>query len=129
MSKLWNYFGILSMVLIVFYIFGLLKGGILDTFITLLIDPMSMTSSYLYGAIFVAVGAAAIGAATIVSGYRIDLSIYAVFVLFFLVLGFQIVQVIGTLFEVNSLLGIVIGGPTMFLFMITVLEWWRGTDY
>lgn len=126
MSKLWNYFGILSITIIVFNIFGLLNGGVFSTFYTLITNPSSLPVSSI--AVLV-VGAITTGIfATYVGSYRSDMTVMAPLLLVLVPMGWDVTQIIAVLTSINVTLGLVVGGPTLFLFIITILEWWRGTD-
>jgi hypothetical protein len=126
MSKFWNYFGMLTIAVILANLLGILNGGAFSTLFTLITDPSTLPTSTIYTTLFAIISAGI--ATTFIGSYRADMAVIAPFLLLLLPMGLDVLQLISILTSLNVALGLIVGAPTIFLFMITCIEWWRGTD-
>lgn len=126
MSKLWNYFGLLSITIIVFNLLGILNGGVFSAMYTMITNPSGMNQTYFYLTLVSIISAGIV--TTYVGSYRADMAVIGPFLLLLIPMGWDVLQIVILLTSVHPALGVIIGGPTMFLYIITIVEWWRGTD-
>ena len=63
----------------------------------------------------------------IVSRVNTELILMGTFSIFLLGFLWDFLAVVGVVFSVNPVLGVLIFSPLMFLWLITIIEFWRGT--
>ncbi len=90
MGKFYNYFATLCVVMLVFYAFGVLNSGAVSTFMQLILNPNSLSSSDIYVAVFIALSSV-IGA-VFVGSFRADMVVFAPMLLILVPIGFDIIQ-------------------------------------
>jgi len=112
---------------LLFYFFGLVDGGATDTFVNLLLSVESLQSSTKIG-IFLSLAAGVLGVAfgAAVLGFRADLVVFAVAVAPLIAFGWDFLVVFLKLKDLAPVFAILVLAPMIFLWIITVLEWWRG---
>ena len=130
MGKLAIYILVMSGLVLLFYFTGLLQDTGSSTLLTLVLDPEGFRNSDLnLKAIIVLEGLLATG---IVIGFaiagNIELGIMGVFVIYLSNLLWDFIAVFNKVYSVNPVIAILFFSPVLFLFVVTILEWWRGTD-
>lgn len=126
-NKFTNYFMLMAGITLLFYFFGLIEGGATDTFINLLLNPDSLESSQKIGIFLgLSVGVLAVAFGAAVLGFRADLVVFAVAVAPVIGFGWDFLVVFSTIASINGVFAILVLSPLIFLYIFTVLEWWRG---
>ncbi len=126
-NKFANYMMLMAGTTLLFYFFGLIDGGATDTFINILLNITDLSTSskmLIFTGLGAGVLAVAFGAAVL--GFRADLVVFAVAVAPLLGFGFDFVVVFLKVAEGSAVFAILVLAPLMFMWVFTVLEWWRG---
>jgi len=130
MAKITNYLLVMSGIMALMYYSGLITGT--DTLLTLLLNPAKISYSGFFAEnILVAIeGLAAVG---VLIGFAIsgkpDLAVAAPVAILLADLGFNFIRVYTKIVSINANytpFATLLFAPLMFLFAISVFEWWRG---
>lgn len=126
-NKFYNYLAFMAGTSLLFYFLGLVDGGATDTFINLLLNIENLPSSGKM-AIFIGLagGVLAVAFGSAVLGFRADLVVFAVAVAPLLGFGWDFLVVFLKLKDLSPVFAILVLSPMIFLWVFTVLEWWRG---
>jgi len=135
MGKLTNYLWVMGGLVILFYVSGIAGsvGGDAPTFLNLLINWKDMDTSSLVTTVIVAFAALAVGG-FIAIGYSAGvLEKVAIYTLTVVLLGFGwdflvVAKTLANQCLVCGWIATLIFAPFLIMFVISVVEWWRG-DY
>lgn len=129
-NKFFNYMMFSAGTMLLFYFFGLIDGGTVDTLINLLLDPSSLpTSQKIIGLTSLAGGVVLATAAAVTLGFRADIVIFGTIV-GTVVFGFiwDFLIVFNTIKDYSPAFAVLLLSPTILMSVFTVLEWWRGVS-
>lgn len=128
MAKFTNYVIIMSGFVLLFYVMGLLGDTPNSTLLNLLLDPSSMQNSSLSILAFAAIEA--ILATAVVVGFavagNIELGVMVAFSIALFNMLWDFISVINLLSAYIGPISLLVFSPLLLLFMVTMLEWWRG---
>ncbi len=126
-NKFYNYLGFMAGTSLLFYFFGLIDGGATDTFINLLLSPENLSSSQKIGGLLgIAAGVLGVAFGSAVLGFRADIVIFAPIVATLFGFGWDFLTVFLKLKDASPIFAILVLAPLILLWVVTVLEWWRG---
>lgn len=126
-NKFANYLLFMAGLTLLFYFFGLIDGGATDTFIDVLLNIQNaQTSTKMLLFIGLPVGVLLAAAGALVLGFRADLVVFAPLVALLLGFGWDFLVVFNTIASISGVFAILVFAPLMLLWILTVLEWWRG---
>lgn len=111
-------------IMILFYFAGLLDNTANSSLLDLVLNPENLQSSSLKTKI-VATGAFIIGLSVLSLFFtgNVELGAYAPIALYLLTLLWDFIAVVITIASVSRVIAVIIFGPIMFLFYITIAEW------
>lgn len=129
-NKAVTYMLVMSGLLLLFYLGGLIdtNGSPTSTLLTLVFNPENIGSShFVTGTVL---GALGIATAIIVGVLTKDPELAAMFTIttYLLSLGWDFLDVFNVIAEANRVIALLIFGPIMFIYVITMIEFWRGRD-
>jgi len=126
-----------------FYLFGLLNGTATSFLFNLMLNP-TLIQEYIpsiptnpseiltAGAWTLGIGAALFltqrAATTLGTTFRADFILFAGIVGVFLSFGYDMITVYQVLAEQNRIIATLIMSPLFLIYIVSVLEWWRGTS-
>ena len=140
MGKLTTYIMIMSGLMIMFYFGGLISDCTNDglcestTPNSLLLDhlmhPENIKSSTLATKITTAIALIGVGAAIILgfANRNIELAVTGAVATYLFTLLLDFIAVFNRLRAIRPELAIIIFAPTLLLYCVTIIEWWRGQD-
>lgn len=132
MGKVITYMGIIFLALILFHISGVMPEGTpISIILDALLHPENLQQHSLTSSLTVALGLLAVGSAILVGLFAPQLSELAIMVGFTSVLlgiGWEMIALFSVVAQLNRSLAIIIISPFMILFLISLIEWWRGLD-
>lgn len=131
MGKLTTYVVIMTGLLLLFYFTGLLpEGNPAADFLTLLTNPENMQFSEFALQIGTVINAIALTGAIIVGIIVGEVELVAVggFAIFLVNLLWGFTAVYTKIASYDAVLATLLFSPIMFLFVMTIIEWWRGRD-
>jgi hypothetical protein len=132
MGKLVTSVGILSMVLLGFHFLGYIENTPSAFLLNLLLDPSNANGTEFFSGlsgILTLFG----GFASIIIGAfaanKIEQAVTITFTnLLLFVVGWDIIAIFNVLRNINSTLSIFLISPLFIIYLIVVIEWWRGKD-
>jgi len=130
MGKLTTYIIVMSGIMLLFYFGGLIDATPNSTFLNLLLSPEKIQTLTLYEKgilVLEGIGAAAIITLGILTR-NIELAVMGPFAIYYFNLGWDFLAVFNKVRSVNPVIAILFFSPMMILYVITILEWWRGRD-
>lgn len=129
MGKFGIYLGVSSGIMVIFYFAGLLENTASSGLLQLLLDPISFQSSSLVSKIGAAVTGVGIVAAISVGILTRNLDLVATGPVAILIfnLGWDFIAVVSVISSrVNPILAVIIFSGLFYMWVVTVIEWWRG---
>ncbi len=130
MGKFANYIVIMSGLTLLFYFAGLLDQTPNSTLLNLLLTPQTMQDTGFSIRALLAIQA--ILASAIVVGFaiagNIELGVMVSFTVFLFNTLWDFIAVFSIVAASNPVIAILVFSPMLFLFIVTVLEWWRGVS-
>ena len=130
MGKFATYIMMMSGLTLLFYFTGLLGETANSTLLNLLLNPENIASTSFTTAILTAIlGISTVGVIAIglVTG-NIELAIMSPVAAYMLALGWDFVSVAQVVIAQDKVIGILLFAPILLLYVITIIEWWRGRD-
>lgn len=127
MAKLMTFLFLMIGIVLLFHFGGLIENTPNSTLIQIALNPESISSSNIYLTIIgllTTVGAIAIiviGAVT-----KTDFIIFASLILPLLSLGWDFLVIFNVFAAINLFIALLIMSPIFIVYVLTVLEWWRG---
>lgn len=129
MGKLTTYMFIMSGLLLLAYFFGLVENTATATLLNLLLNPSSWESSVLYTKIILIVETAIIVGATVFSvTQKSDFPLIALLVVPLFNFGWDFMSIFQKMSASNTILAVLVFSPFFLVYILTVVEWWRGFD-
>lgn len=130
MGKLTTYILVMSGLMILFYFAGLLENTGSSTLLSMLLDPAGYkTSSLNTQIILVLTGIATAGIVVIgILTHNVELALMGSLAIWILNLLWDFIAVFNKVYSSNPVIAVLLFSPTLFLFGVTVVEWWRGRD-
>ncbi len=130
MGKFGTYVLFMSGIILLFYFAGIITDSANTTFLNLLLNPESFRDSDLnLQVILVLEGVATAGILAIaVLTRNIELAVRGIFSIFLLNLLWDFIIVFNVIKSVNMPLAILIFGPLLLLYYVTIVEWWGKHD-
>lgn len=129
MGKLTTYMFIMSGVILLAYFFGLVENTATSTFLNLLLNPGSLQTSTLYTKLILIVETAIIVGATIFSvTQKSDFPLIALLIVPLLNFGWDFMTIFQKMSASNTTIAILVFSPFILVYILTVIEWWRGFD-
>ena len=129
MGKMTTYMLVMSGILVLMYYSGMIPTG--NTLLVFLLNPNTMQNASISNTIIVALQLTGIAAISI-AGFRVNrpelIAAGTVAVLLF-DLGFNFITVYGKIVSINpsfTPVATLIFSPLLFLYVVTIFEWWRG---
>ena len=132
MGKLTTYVLVMSGLMLLFYFSGLLEGTVSSTLLTIILNPQSFGSTE--GTLYLYITAALLGVTavgSIIVGIltkNIELAVISPLAIWLLSLFFDFIRVFQEVFAENPVIAVLLFSPIMFLWFITIVDWWRGRD-
>lgn len=134
MAKTLTIIGMMGGVVLLFYFSGLLTDTASSIFLDLLLNPERFQTASTVTKIISAIGIL-IGISTLVfrnnNGVAIDQYLMIPFIELFLSFGWDFLKVyqqIASVGEVGKVVAILFFGPLMIMYIISLVEWWRGVE-
>lgn len=128
MVKFTRYVLVMSGLILLFYFGGLLQQTPSSTFLNLILNPSSFQETPL--ALKAVLAIEGILASAIIVGFGIggnlELGVMVSFSVFIFNSLWDFISVYQLVAAVNPVIAILLFSPALFLFVITMLEWWRG---
>ena len=128
MGKFANYVVMMSGLTLLFYFTGLLQNTPSSTLLNFLIDPNTFQDTPL--ALKATTAMLGILASAIVVGFavagNVELGVMVAFSTFLFSTLWDFIGVFLIVNSVNPVIAILFFSPVLFLFTVTILEWWRG---
>lgn len=125
MGRMANFIMLFSGIMLVFYFFGGLQQS---SFLTLLLNPASLSTSEFYknltGALIVGIGGIIIGAIT----RNLELGIMVTITGGIALILWDILMALAIVGGTFQWIPILLFSPLLLLFAITVIDYWRGRD-
>lgn len=132
MGKLINSISLMSGILLLFYFGGLLSGTITSTLLNMALHPETLqTSSLVLKIISLTTVVLAIVSMVVARNQNSDFYLMIPLVILFLSFGWDflvVYQQISSYSDVGAVLAVLIFGPLMIMYVISVVEWWRGVE-
>jgi len=136
MSKMTNWIAIMSGVMLLAYISGVLPSDSATGFIlSIVLNPENIKNMSVLTAVFGfsgLVGVIALAGSFVFNRqYSVDLYIVLPMVTILLAIGYDFVRIYSMISSYGALpqvIGLLIFGPLMLMFIINVMEWWRGIN-
>ncbi len=133
MGKLTTYMALMTGTIALFYFAGLLPNEFVSTLLNTVLNPQSLQNFSLTQQVLLGIGAIAIvGGIFIAAGAalagNLDLVASAGFIIWLLGISWDFLQIFTKVNDVSPVFAKLIFGPFFFLFVITIMEWWRGKD-
>ena len=128
MAKFGTYIAIMTGSTILFFFAGLLENTPSSTLLKLLLDPTSFQLNVLTIAsiaIFTGVAATAI-VVGFFSAANLELVGMGTFTIFFASLMWDFLAVVARIYSVNPVFGVIFLSPFLVMYVLTIIEWWRG---
>lgn len=130
MTQLRKYIIIMSGLMLLFYFTGLIDRTPNSILLNLLLDPVSFESTPL--ALNAVIALEAILASVIVVGFalagNIELGVMSAFAIYIFNLLWDFMAVFAVVASANIVIAVLLFSPVLFLFVVIVLEWWRGVS-
>ncbi len=128
MGKFGTYIIIMSGLTLLFYMTGLLPETANSVLLNFLLDPSAFQDSNLSIKALLAIEA--ILASAIVVGFavvgNIELGVMVSFSIAIFNILWDFIAIVTLVLSINPALGLLVFSPLLFLFVVTMLEWWRG---
>lgn len=131
MSKLLTYIAILSVIIILFHLSGIITGTPLSFFADAVLRPESLRTNQFYTTVYGAILAILVGSSIVIGLFipqRLDIIVLVPVAIMLFLVGWDLFVVYNTLRMINDALALVIFSPLMIIYILTVVEWWRGKD-
>jgi len=131
MGKIIWYVGILSVTLLLFHFGGLIEDTPLSYLINLLIDPANAETSTFYSKLAGVLTAFAGGAAIIIGIFapsKVEQATTIALTSFLFTIGWDMVAIFNVIKQASIPLATLIISPLLVIYLLTVIEWWRGKD-
>ena len=130
MGKLTTYILIMGGLVILFYFTGIVTDTANATFLNLLLNVENFRTSDINSTVVLAIEA--IVATGILIGAvfagRLELAARGTLAIFLLNLLWDFIKVFNTIRSTNAVLAILIFAPLLFLYFVTIVEWWGKHD-
>ena len=130
MGKLTTYILIMAGLTVLFYFAGIIESTANSTFLDLLLNVESFRTSDLNSTVVLvleAIVATGVLIGAVFAG-RLELAARATLSIFLLNLLWDFVRIFNAVRSTNAVLAILIFAPLLFLYFITVVEWWGKHD-
>lgn len=134
MAKTLTLIGIMSGIVLLFYFGGLVTDTASSVLLDLLLSPDRFQASSLIVKVIAVVGTL-IGISTLLfrnnNGVGLDQYLMVPFIELFLSFGWDfltIYQNISSVGPVAQVVAVLVFGPLMLMYVISVIEWWRGVE-
>lgn len=129
MSKLTNYIFLMTGILLLMHFTGLVEGTPNSALFNLVMNPENIPNSGLYNTILAIVGVVmALSVITLGFVQKTDFILIATMITILFSFGWDFLVVFQKLNSINHVLALLIFSPLMIVYVITVVEWWRGVD-
>lgn len=127
MEKTWNYLFIISGMMLVFYFTGLSTSS--GTMLSFMLNLQNVnTTTWWLTVVGLLSGTSA---ATILIGFvskNVELALVAPLALFLLISGWDIIKIFIFLASLNYVLATLFLGPFLLMYIMIIVEYWRGRD-
>lgn len=130
MGKLKIYILVMSGLMLLFYFTGLIEHTPHSTLLTLLLNPEGLAATTFEDEIKLAVEGVAI-LAVITIGIiisNLELAVVGGFAIYLFGLLWDFSYVVAKVYSTNPVFAMLLFSPVLLLYMVTILEWWRGRD-
>ena len=131
MGKIVTYLLVMSGLTLIFYFTGLIGVTPNSTLLNLLLSPEGMQTSTFATNVVIAIQALALAGAVVLGtlfGRSAELLAMSSFTIFVFNLGWDFLVVFNKIREVAPFWAIMIFAPILLLYMVTIIEFWRGRD-
>lgn len=129
MAKLTTYLLVMSGIILLTYFFGLLENTATSGLLNLLLNPSDAGKSNIYIQIVLVVELAVLVGATVFSlTQRTDFPLIALLVMPLINFGWDFMAIYAIMASVNVVAATLIFSPVFLVYILTVIEWWRGVD-
>ncbi len=130
MGKLTTYMIVISGLLLLFHLGGLIDKTPNAELLTAILNPENIKEGNLGLKAIIAIEAIGLVGAVILGlrGGNVELAASSLFAVFLLNFGWDLVRVFSVLRDANEVMALLILSPIMILYVITIVEWWRGRD-
>ena len=130
MGKLTTYMIIISGLLLLFHLGGLVDETPNSEILTAVLSPQNLQDTSFGLKAVVAIQFIGLAGAVVlgIRGGNVELAASSAFAIFLLNAFWDLTVVFNVIRNVNEVMALLIFSPIMILFIITILEWWRGRD-
>ena len=131
MGKIIWYVGILSVTLLLFHFGGLIDNTNLSYLMDLLLDPANAKTSTFFSKIAVVLTAFAGGAAIIIGIFapsKVEQATTIALTTFLFTVGWELIAMFNVIKQASIPMATLIISPLLVIYILTVIEWWRGKD-
>ena len=129
-NKLTTYLFVLSGIMLLFYFTGLVTGTSDTVLLNMLLGVENWQNSPMQAKVVAVISIAGVVGAVIVSflSRNFELAAMATFATYILNIGWDFTQVISVIMAENKVIAILIFSPIMLVYLLTIVEFWRGRD-
>lgn len=129
MGKLTTFMFLMGGIILLAYFFGLVQNTPTATLLNILLNPSGFQDSAFYTKLILAIETAIIVGATVFSiTQRSDFPLIALLIIPILNFGWDFMSIYQKVNISNSYIATLIFSPFIIVFVLTVVEWWRGVD-
>ena len=123
MAKLANYIFVMTGLVLLFYFFGFLENTFTSNIMNIIFNPTNVQ----FNTIIVVTITAMVGVATALAVFlRTDTAIFAPMVAVLLNFAWDFLSVVGKVAATSPEIAMLVFAPIIVVYVLTVLEWWRG---
>jgi len=129
MARITTYIIVMTGIMLLFYFTGLLSNTISSTLLDIALNPEQIQNIQFLGLTGTQLTLAALIGGSIVLGlayFNAALVIVAPIAIYLLSLGWDFLSVFNVVAETNRFLAIILFAPLFIIWIITIIEWWRG---
>lgn len=133
MGKLVTSLTLISGLILLFYFMGIIDDTINSTLLDLMLNPDGLEDSGLNTLILAALALGGIGLGVVIGIVSKNPRLIALYALavYFLSLGYDIIHIYTKVSSSNQVMGVLVTlvmGVFLLIYVISVIDWWGGTD-
>jgi hypothetical protein len=130
MGKATTYLAVISVIIIGFHFAGLIQDTPISWFMAALLEPQNLHNNSFFTeleGILALFAGAGIVIGSILSS-KIEQGATIAFTSLLFIIGWDMLAIYGILRQTNEMLAIILISPFLTIYLLSVIEWWRGKD-
>jgi hypothetical protein len=130
MGKFATYLLVMTGIMLVFYFMGLVQNTPDAKLLDILLKPTDIENSQLTKNLIIMLGVVVTISAVALTKFfpNAELFIKRAFLIYLISLGWDFLSVVSVVYNINPVIAILIFGPTLFVYILTVAEWYFHQD-